>query len=319
MKLLVYAEIRAGKVTDNCLGVVNHARMHGDVHVVVPGKADEELLALLAANGAQLAHVVAGEELPPLPAPHAAAVLQAYQADTYDVILLAGSVLAMDVAGHVAAKLEAGINWELTELAVADGQLIGVRPVFDDSLLVEVGWTSDARVAVFRPGALAPMDHRPTDTEVDVAPVYLPAAAEADVVLESAGVGAEAASAASLAKAKVIVSAGRGIGSRENLQLVRDLAAALGGLPGVSLPLVSAGWAPYSMQVGQTGAVVRPDLYVACGISGQVQHRTGMQFAKTIVAINTDEEAPIAWFCDLFVHADVLKVLPELTRLMRGE
>jgi electron transfer flavoprotein alpha subunit len=288
---------------------------------VLAGRPDSSVLKQLAENGAQRAFGVEddGASPPPLPAPHTEVVLAAYRGENYDAVLLAGSVLAMDVAGRLSAQLEAGVNWDLTAVSIVDGDLVGVRPVFGDSLLVDVGWTTTARVAVFRPGALAPEGAGQTGSALELESLNTTGGDETDVVLESAGGGAGAGADAQLAKAKVIVSAGRGIGSRDNLQLVRDLADALGGVPGVSLPLVSAGWAPYSMQVGQTGTIVRPDLYIACGISGQVQHRTGMQFAKTIVAINTDENAPIASFCDLFVEADVLKVVPELTRLIRGD
>jgi electron transfer flavoprotein alpha subunit len=249
---------------------------------------------------------------------HADAVLGAYELGDYDAILLSGSVLAADVAGYLSAALEAGVNWELTSLAERDGELTGVRPLFDDSVLADVGWTSASRIALFRPGALAPADPgeaSASTADVAVLTVELTPAISM-VTLEAAG--AAAASGRSLARAAVIVSAGRGIGSEENLHLIRDLADALHGEPAVSLPLVSAGWAPYEMQVGQTGTVVRPDLYIACGISGQVQHRVGMQFSKVIIAINTDENAPIFSFRDLAVEADLRRIVPELTELIRA-
>jgi len=321
MRFLVYVEVRSGAASGGSLGVLWHASQAGRADAVVVGNGEaEQLVAQAAVNGAARVLLASGPPVgDPLPRAHADAVLNAYHQDQYDAILLSGSVLAADVAGYLSAALEAGVNWELTGIADRDGELVGVRPLFDDSLLADVGWTSTTKIALFRPGALAPAD-------TGVAAAASPDVAEIDVELTpdiSAVTFAAAREAASadraLSKASVIVSGGRGIGSKENLQLIRDLASALHGEPAVSLPLVSAGWAPYDMQVGQTGTVVRPDLYIACGISGQIQHRTGMQFAKVIIAINTDPKAPIFSICDLAVEADLLKVVPELTELIRAE
>ncbi len=122
---------------------------------------------------------------------------------------------------------------------------------------------------------------------------------------------------ADIRTADVVVSGGRGLRDRESLALLDDLASALGGVVGVSMPLVDRGWMPHSRQVGQTGNKVRPRLYVACGISGQLAHRVGMEKSKVIVAINTDPTAPIFGICDLGLVGDLHTVVPELARRIR--
>jgi electron transfer flavoprotein alpha subunit len=311
-------EVRSGAATPGSLGVLRHAAQVGRADAIIVGNGEAaELTRQAAANGATQVLLASGAAAAPLPRAHADAALAAYQRGSYDAILLGGSVLAADVAGYLSAALEAGVNWELTSIAERDGELTGVRPLFDDSLLADVGWTTAAKIALFRPGALAPAEAGEAAAGSPEVTEFSVPATPAITAVTVASAGAAVSGDRSLARASVIVSGGRGIGTKENLQLIRDLAEALHGEPAVSLPLVSAGWAPYEMQVGQTGTVVRPDLYIACGVSGQVQHRTGMQFAKVIIAINTDPNAPIFSFCDLAVQADLLKVVPELTDLVR--
>ena len=319
MRFLVYVEVRAGAASAGSLGVLRHASQVGSADAVVVGYGEAKSLAAdAAASGAARVLLASGPGVTdPLPRAHADAVLNAYRRGDYDAILLSGSVLAADVAGYLSAALEAGVNWELTSIADRDGELVGVRPLFDDALLADVGWTTTAKIALFRPGSFAPADAAPSAVAPEVTPVHVELTPDISAISLTAS-DKDAAAGRSLSKASVIVAGGRGIGSKENLQLIRDLADALHGEPAVSLPLVSAGWAPYDMQVGQTGTVVRPDLYIACGISGQIQHRTGMQFSKVIIAINTDVNAPIFSFCDLAVEADLLKVVPELAELIRA-
>jgi electron transfer flavoprotein alpha subunit len=222
-------------------------------------------------------------------------------------------VLAADVAAGLAARLEAGLNWDLVELARDDGQLVGKRPALEDSVYVDVGWTSEPRLALFRPGTFDPQETGGEAELVDV-PVAIEDFSTLATMLEQAH---EEASGPSLEDAEVIVAGGRGLGQPENFSLVEELAKALGGAVAATRAVVDAGWYPYASQVGQTGRTVSPKLYVACGISGAIQHKVGMQGSGTIVAINKDPNAPIFEFADLGVVGDVHEIVPKLTELVR--
>jgi electron transfer flavoprotein alpha subunit len=129
---------------------------------------------------------------------------------------------------------------------------------------------------------------------------------------------AETSAAAPIEEARIIVGGGRGVGSPEGFRMIEDLAQAMGGAVGATRAVVDAGWIGYSQQIGQTGKIVKPALYVACGISGAIQHKVGVQTAGTIVAINRDPDAPIAEFADLFIVGDVFEIVPRLTEAIRA-
>jgi len=225
----------------------------------------------------------------------------------------ASSVLASDVAAGLAARLGAGLNWDLTDLELRDGQLVGKRPALGDSVIADVGWKETPRLALMRSGAFEPLE---TGGEADVERV----AVEIDewslraVMLEQAH---EESEGPSIEEADVIVAGGRGLGKPENFALVEELAKALGGAVAATRAVVDAGWYPYSTQVGQTGKVVAPKLYIACGISGAIQHKVGMQGSSTIVAVNKDPNAPIFEYCDFGVVGDLHEIVPKLTELVR--
>jgi electron transfer flavoprotein alpha subunit len=222
-------------------------------------------------------------------------------------------VLAADVAAGLAARLEAGVNWDLTDLVAQDGKLVGKRPALQDSFYVDVGWSSEPRIALFRSGSFDPSETGGTAEVEDV-----------EVTLEDFSTNArmidqahEESEGPSIEDAQIIVAGGRGLGGPENFTLVEELAKALGGAVGATRAVVDAGWYPYSTQVGQTGKTVAPKLYIACGISGAIQHKVGMQSSGVIVAINKDANAPIFEFSDLGVVGDVHQVVPKLTELVK--
>ena len=233
----------------------------------------------------------------------------------YDTLLFANSVLAADVAAGLAARLDAGLNWDLTDIELRDGELVGKRPALQDSIYADVGWTSTPRLALFRAGSF---DATPTgggEPEIaDVSPSYAAHSASVKLV----GQDEEESGGPSIEDADVIVAAGRGLGGPERFELVEQLADALGGAVAATRAVVDAGWYPYSAQIGQTGKTVSPKLYVALGISGAIQHKVGMQSSGTIVAINKDPNAPIFEFSDLGVVGDVHEIVPKLTELVRA-
>jgi electron transfer flavoprotein alpha subunit len=313
MPTLVFLEHHADELQKGSLGVLAKAAELGDADGVVAGSGVRALAA--KARGAAKVWVADDEALAaPLPQPRVDVLAKLVREHGYDTVLFAASVLAADVAAGLAARLEAGLNWDLVGLERRDGALVGTRPALGDSVYVEVGWRGEPRIALVRSGTFEPAAAGAEPEVADVA-VELEDFSTKATMLEQAH---EEQSGPSIEDADVVVAGGRGLGGPENFALVEDLAKALGGAVAATRAVVDAGWYPYSAQVGQTGRTVSPKLYVACGISGAIQHKVGMQNASVIVAINKDPNAPIFEFSDLGVVGDLHQVVPKLTELVRA-
>jgi electron transfer flavoprotein alpha subunit len=314
MPTLVFVETYEGEPQRNSLGVLaKAAQLGGDVAAILCGSGVAEAPALGRYGAARV--LVADDPAleAPLPQPRVDVLAQVISNGGFDTVLFGASVLAADIAAALASRLDAGLNWDLVDLELRDGKLVGKRAALQDSVLVDVGWTSEPRLALVRSGAFEPVE---TGGEADVEPVSVEVDdwSRAATMLEQAH---EESSGPSIEEADVIVAGGRGLGKPENFSLVEELAKALGGAVGATRAVVDAGWYPYSTQVGQTGRSVAPKLYIACGISGAIQHKVGMQSSGTIVAINKDPNAPIFEFCDLGVIGDLHEIVPKLTELVR--
>jgi electron transfer flavoprotein alpha subunit len=317
MSTLVFLEHHEGELLRSSLGVLSKAaELDGDVAGVVLGSGVKELAAGAGAFGAAKVYVADKPELEaPLPQPRVDALARLIGEQGFDTVVFAASVLSADVAAGLSARLGAGLNWDLTDVVQQDGSLIGKRPALGDSVYVDVGWTSEPRLALIRAGTFEAKEVTETrSVEVE----------DFDVEFEDFSLGATMVEQAhaesegpSIEDAEVIVAGGRGLGSPENFKLVEELAKALGGAVAATRAVVDAGWYPYATQVGQTGKTVSPKLYVACGISGAIQHKVGMQSSGVIVAINKDPNAPIFEFCDLGVVGDLHEIVPKLTELVR--
>ena len=316
MSTLVFLEHHEGELLKPSLAVLSKAaELGGDVAGVVLGSGVGELAGRAGAFGAAKAYVADKPELErPLPQPRVDALAKLVQEQGIDTVLFAASVLSADVAAGLSARLGAGLNWDLTDLVQQDGNLVGKRPALGDSVYVDVGWSAEPRLALIRAGTFEPKE---TGGEAQVE--------EFDVDFEDFSLQATMVEQAhaeregpSIEDADVIVAGGRGLGSPDNFKLVEELAQALGGAVAATRAVVDAGWYPYATQVGQTGKTVSPKLYVACGISGAIQHKVGMQSSGTIVAINKDPNAPIFEFCDLGVVGDLHEIVPKLTELVRS-
>jgi electron transfer flavoprotein alpha subunit len=314
MSLLVFVEHHGDELQKGSLGVLAKAATLGDVSAVLVGSGVTALAPEAAKYGATKVHVAEDDSLePPLPQARVDVLAKVVEDGGYDTVLFANSVLAADIAAGLAARLDAGLNWDLVDVELRDGTLVGKRPALQDSVLVDVGWKSTPRLALFRAGSF---DSAPTEGGqpeiVDVSVDFEEHSRSAKVVDHEQ----EQSSGPSIEDADVIVAGGRGLGAPENFTLAEELAKALGGAVGATRAVVDAGWYPYAAQIGQTGKVVSPKLYVALGISGAIQHKVGMQSSNVIVAINKDPNAPIFEFSDLGVVGDVHEIVPKLTELV---
>jgi electron transfer flavoprotein alpha subunit len=317
MKVLVYLEHHEHRVSPGSLGVLSHAAtLDPEVAAVLVG--DEQLAVPVAEagrHGAATVFTAVDAYLSPLPGPRVDVLAHLVREEGFDTILFSNSVLAADVAAGLAARLDAGINWDLVGLELRDGEPLGQQPMLQDSALVDVGWTSPQRIALFRPGNFEPVPaDPPREPAVDPLVVSFADHTMAARIVDRTVRGDEGPS---LADADVIVAGGIGLGSPEGFELAENLASLLSGAVGATRAAVYKGWYPASAQIGQTGKTVAPKLYVALGISGAVQHKVGMQNSKTIVAINKDPQAPIFEFSDLAVVGDVHTIVPQLLDLLR--
>ena len=310
---LVFLEHHEDAIQKGALGVLGKAaQLGGGVTGVLIGSGVRRIADSAGAFGAATVFVADDERLSmPLPQPRVDVLAKLVRDEGFDRVLFAQSVLAADVAAGLAARLDAGLNWDLVDLT-ADN--VGKRPALADSVVVDVGWSSDVKLAIFRSGTFDANETGGT-AEVRDAGVELEDFSSQAQMLEQAHAVQQGPS---IEEADVIVAGGRGLGEPEKFALAEELAQALGGAVAATRAVVDAGWYPYSAQVGQTGKTVSPKLYVALGISGAIQHKVGMQGSNVIVAINKDANAPIFEFADLGVVGDLHAIVPKLVELVRA-
>lgn len=242
------------------------------------------------------------------PGAHKQLLLEVVEKEQPDYIVLSHSSYGWDLAPRVALALKAAQASEVVD--VVDDAL--VVPACNAKLRRNVQPKSATTVVTLQAGAFG-LDGDPAGT-----PTVLKVDLDVACGLEFAGYEAAEQTGVDLTKAEIIVSAGRGIGKPENLEIVSQLAEALGGEYGASRPVVDSGWADHNRQVGSTGQTVSPKLYVACGISGAIQHLAGMKKSEFVIAINTDREAPIGEVADVLVVADIKQIVPALTERLNA-
>ena len=240
--------------------------------------------------------------------PYAAALKQVIDDVQPSVLLLGGTSNGRDLAPRIAARVNAGVASDVDRLEWTDGKLRARRPVYSGKAFATVEVVGTPAIATTRPNAFPPEEAGSGAAEV--VNVTLPATEAKSKLVETK---TPEAGELSIAEADIIVSGGRGLKEAANFSVIRDLAHAIGGAVGASRATVDAGWIDHQHQVGQTGRVVSPNLYIAAGISGAIQHLAGMSSSKHIVAINKDPEAPIFRVADLGVVGDLFQIVPALT------
>ena len=316
MKIWVFAQEAAGAPTTGSLELITKARELGDVTAFVGGDA-APLAASLGEHGATKVYATGdlGGKL------HGVAVAAAMKAvidggDSPDLILFPQTTEGRDIVARLAVKLDKTVLTNNVGIAVDGGTVSVTTPIFGGNTLVTTTFTgSGPFLAAFRPKSFAAEPSGGAAAEVVAAPVPDLGATGAATVT---AVHVEESSGPKLDEAAIVVSGGRGLGEAAKYEMIEQLAKLLKGAPGASRAIVDAGWVPYSYQVGQTGKVVKPTVYIAAGISGATQHMVGMKGAKNIIAINKDKEAPIFGIADLGIVGDVHKVLPKLIEALQG-
>ncbi|PHK94367.1 electron transfer flavoprotein subunit alpha [Pseudoroseomonas rhizosphaerae] len=301
MAVLVLADHKDGALTQPTRSTVAAARKLGEVHVLVAGEG-AGAAAAAAARLPGVAKVLTGSEAPALAEPLAAQLVAL--APGYSHLLAPASAAGRNVMPRAAALLDVQVLSDVCGVVDAD---TFIRPIYAGNALATVKSADAKKVLTVRATSFDPVPAEGGNATVEAAP------AAADPGLSSF-VGAEIVKSErpELTAARIVISGGRAMGSAENFAIIEKVADRLGAAVGASRAAVDAGYAANDMQVGQTGKIVAPELYIAVGISGAIQHLAGMKDSKVIVAINKDEEAPIFQVADYGLMADLFKAVPEL-------
>jgi len=320
--IAVLCEVQGGEVARGSIGVLEEAARLGaalgeSVDAIVCGSGlDDAKLAALGGFGATTVRVADDALLASgIAQPVVDACATAQEAGGYRYWLAAASIMTADAMAGLAARLGAGIVIDAVELHAEGGALVTRRSGLGDSVLAHCGFTSTVGVVVTRANAFAA-----TDGNGGMAPVerFAPTFRAWSQAVTLVGHEDAVETGPDISAADVLVAGGRGLGDASGFGQIEELATAFGGAVAATRAVVDAGWYPYSAQVGQTGKTVTPKLYVACGISGAIQHKVGMQGSGTIVAINKDKNAPIFDYADFGIVGDLNAVVPQLTALVKA-
>lgn len=318
MNVLAFAEHRDGKFKKSSCEAVQAAAslakdLGAEMIALVVGSGVQNIAGELGAYGASRVLVVDAPEHEKHSGTAVAAVIaEIARREAASIVLLSASQMGKDVAPRVAVKLDAGLAPDCVGLRVESGEIRAVRPVYAGKALLEVIVSTPSKVFTLRPNVFT-ATAGPGTAVVEQVSVALDSSAFGSVVTETR----VSTGRPDVTEADIIVSGGRGMKGPEHFGLIEALADVLGAGVGASRAVVDAGWRPHDEQVGQTGKTVSPTLYIACGISGAVQHLAGMSSSKYIVAINKDKDAPIFQIADYGIVGDVFEVLPELTAQLR--
>jgi electron transfer flavoprotein alpha subunit len=319
---LAFAESRNGELRKVAFEAVTAARQAADASgggevqaIVIGGPGIASRAEALGRYGADAVTVV---EHPGLgrysPEVFTATLAERLGSGNYRAAFFAASAEGRDLAPRVAARLGAGLASDITGFEFQGDDVVARHPAYTGKVMVTLRLKGMPALLSLRPGAITPAEQPRTARIETAAPAMDPATARVTVTELSARGSAKL----DLGEASIIVSGGRGLRAAENFKLVEDLAAAIGNAAvGATRAVTDDGWRPATDQIGQTGRLVSPDLYIAVGISGAVQHLAGMRTAKTIVAINKDKDAPIFKIADYGIVGDLFEVVPRLTEEIR--
>jgi electron transfer flavoprotein alpha subunit len=313
--VFVFAEHFGGKLVQPAREALGLASQLGEVTALVFGQGVDAVVSEAFEYGAKTVLKADDASLKDFRFEAYVALLAKAVADHQpDVVMAGNTTRGREVMGGAAADLDKGLAADCLEVAVEGGQVVVKRPAYAGKVISKVQIASKPAFLTLRGRAFKP--NAPVAGASGEVKALAPVLSEGELHSKVEGFE-ESTSTVSLTDAAIIVSGGRGVGGPEGFAPIQELATALGGAMGASRAAVDAGWIPYEHQVGQTGKVVSPDLYVAVGISGAIQHQAGMRSAKTIVAINKDAEAPIFALASYGVVGDLFEVVPALTKVVK--
>jgi len=325
-KILAYVELKDNKFKHSAFEVVTEAYkiskdLNYELVVLTIGTAGASDAASLAPYGASKLLWVDLNELNGKssesgfsysPSAYAKVISEVAKTQDADVIIFSATAQGKDLAGRVAVKSDCSVFSDCVDIKISDGKITASRPVYAGKSIINIGSSSDKIVLTIRPNVFKPHTVEASGIQTEKIDVNSLNLSESDFssVVKEVIVSSEKLD---VAEADRIVSGGRGLRGPENFHLIEALAASIGGATGASRAVVDAGWRPHSEQVGQTGKTVSPSLYIACGISGAIQHLAGMSSSKCIVAINKDKDAPIFQIATYGIVGDVFEIIPALT------
>jgi electron transfer flavoprotein alpha subunit len=309
-EVLVLAEHDGGEVKKVTVELLSAARRLGEPSVVWTGGGAEEGRARLAEFGAAKVYVAESADLADfVVAPKAELLAQLVAEVSPAAVLVAGTTEGKEIAGRLAVKTGSGVLTDVTDVQRGPDGPVAEQPNFGGAITVHSVVTAGTPVIAVRPNSITA---EPAEGAAELETVEFAASDAAKTAKITEHAAAEKGERPDLTEAEIVVSGGRGTGSADGFKVIEELADSLGAAVGASRAVTDAGWYPHQFQVGQTGKTVSPQLYVAVGISGAIQHRAGMQTSKTIIAVNKDPEAPIFEIADYGVVGDLFKVVPQL-------
>jgi len=320
----VVAELKGGKIRQCTFELLGCGRALADTMghrlcAFVAGKDSGAHVPEMAASGADVVYTIEDAKLGEgTVLPHARVISEAIKDKMPSVVLFSATPFGRDLAPRISRRLSVGLTADCTELSVdkETRNLLQTRPAWGGNLMATI-YSPDTRpqMSTVRPGVMKPLAKNPGKKSEVVVLEYL--IAPRDLALEVLELKKETAHKVNLTEAKIIVAGGNGVGSKEGFRHLEELAKLLGAEVGGTRIAVEEGWITQDRQVGQTGQSVSPELYFACGISGAIQHRSGMAGSKTIVAVNSDPNAPIFGIADIGMVGDLHKVIPEMIKAIK--
>jgi electron transfer flavoprotein alpha subunit len=318
MKILVYIEQRENSIKKSSLEALSYANLlassnNGEVVAAIIGGDLNNQLNELSKYGANKIIVCQDPKFEKYSSSaYSKILIDIIKKENANIIFLSATSLGKDLAPRLAARLDAGLCSDCTSIVIENNDMIITRPVYAGKALIDVKLKSEIKIYTLRPNVF-PLKEVTINAQKEE---YKPELTDLDFISFVKDITLSKGKK-DVAEADIIVTGGRGMKGPEHFHLIEELADLLGAAVGASRSVVDAGWRPHSEQVGQTGKTVSPTLYIACGVSGAIQHIAGMSSSKHIIAINKDKDAPIFQYADYGIVGDVFEVLPELIKELK--